>query len=545
MPKYRLKLSKLDFCSLVDDPAQPNAKTLLIKRKGKRDEIEATARLAKLNEDLGLAFFWAFTSTNPDGTDHFDLHGDTIDADFVKAAMDFMLDGGAVDEMHDGEPTGARVAFAMPMTPEIASAYGVTTKQYGLMIAIKPTDEQLAKLKDGSYTGVSIAGWGTREPIAARKGRVCKASLYTDVVDGHQHQICIWDNGEMYVQSATSEGADMSHSHGIVRNAEGAIEILLDSGHTHQIAEGQPSVIIVEPETIVVVQARKSLAGARGQLEAAIARHERHMAGTEPTDETSQQRMMDEMKAALAEMSDEDVTGGMPMGKRRASKSTPPIAPRSVKSQGKETPVDPKDQQIADLTKRAERAERIAKMSGAQKAHFDTLATEDAEAFLAKSSAERDAEIAKAVADDPVEVEFNGRQYRKSMGAEVIELAKAAKAQAEQIEKAEIEKATTETCGQLAGSDELRQVLIGLARKHAKAAELLAMIKSWASETRVGKTAAGANPGADPELAPQVEWDAAIESLMKDKNLGRPAATEELLKTAKGVQLYAAVTKRK
>ena len=36
------------------------------------------------------------------------------------------------------------------------------------------------------------------------------------------------------------------------------------------------------------------------ELEAAIARHERHMNGTEATSDASQQKMMDEMKAALA-----------------------------------------------------------------------------------------------------------------------------------------------------------------------------------------------------------------------------------------------------
>lgn len=46
----------------------------------------------------------------------------------------------------------------------------------------------------------------------------------------------------------------------------------------------------------------KSVAGARKNLKAAIARHERHMDGTEDTDEKSQQKMMDEMKAALAEL---------------------------------------------------------------------------------------------------------------------------------------------------------------------------------------------------------------------------------------------------
>ncbi len=48
------------------------------------------------------------------------------------------------------------------------------------------------------------------------------------------------------------------------------------------------------------------VAGAVKWLEAAIARHQRHMDGTEATDQASQQKMMDEMKAALAAL-----TGGV------------------------------------------------------------------------------------------------------------------------------------------------------------------------------------------------------------------------------------------
>lgn len=47
-----------------------------------------------------------------------------------------------------------------------------------------------------------------------------------------------------------------------------------------------------------------SISDAREKLEAAIARHERHMNGTEPTSEASQMEMMEEMQAALAELDD-------------------------------------------------------------------------------------------------------------------------------------------------------------------------------------------------------------------------------------------------
>lgn len=48
----------------------------------------------------------------------------------------------------------------------------------------------------------------------------------------------------------------------------------------------------------------KHMEEAKKMLKAAIARHERHMAGTEPTDEASQRKLMDEMRAAYAALED-------------------------------------------------------------------------------------------------------------------------------------------------------------------------------------------------------------------------------------------------
>lgn len=411
--RYRLKLSKLKFCSLVDDPAQPNAKTLLIKRNGKREGLDGVAQLAKFNEELGLAFFWAFTCTNPDGTEHFDLQNDTVDQDFIKAAMDFMVDGGgAVDEMHDENATDGKVVFAFPMTPDIASAFGVTTKQSGLMIAIKPTTEQLAKLKDGTFNGVSIGGLGTRELVKSQKGRVCKANLYTDEVDGHQHQIHCYEDGTFWVQHATSEGAEQSHSHGIVFE-DGKLTILADSGHSHALAEGQPGVAVVPADAVVIVAARAPRAFERATSNA---------------------------------------------NKSTTAKPGSTVGSHTERSTMKD--LETLSKQLDEVTKRAERAERIAKMSGAHKTHFDTLSGDEAEAFLAKSAADRDAQIAKAVADDPIEVTFDGVDYRKSAGPAVLSLAKAAKAQAELLEKADIEKQATAHLGNCPGDADTHRFIV-------------------------------------------------------------------------------------
>ena len=45
------------------------------------------------------------------------------------------------------------------MTSEIAKAFGIITKNTGLMIGIKPADQKtLEKFKNGTYTGFSIGG---------------------------------------------------------------------------------------------------------------------------------------------------------------------------------------------------------------------------------------------------------------------------------------------------------------------------------------------------------------------------------------------------
>lgn len=172
--RYKLKLTKLDFLSLVDTPAQETAAIRLVKRKGAPEEMEATlhARVVKWTEgDDPLLYCWAFTCTDENGQPYHDLQGDAITPDFIKAAEAFMAAGGAVDEMHDGEQK-SKIAFAYPMDPDIAKAMlgeaaGAAVKQSGLMVAIRPTTEQLAKVRSGDYTGVSIAGTGIRELVKA------------------------------------------------------------------------------------------------------------------------------------------------------------------------------------------------------------------------------------------------------------------------------------------------------------------------------------------------------------------------------------------
>jgi len=500
--RYKLKLSKLDFCSLVDNPAQPNAKILMIKGKDGGEQVTATARLAKVSDELGLAFFWAFTSTNPDGTDHFDLHNDAIDTDFIKAAMDWAIDGGAVDEMHDGIPSGARLAFAMPMTPDIAKIYGLVTKQSGLMIAIKPTTEQLAKLKDGTYTGISIGGMGTREIV---KSRVAKHSLVTDEVDGHAHTINVYDDGTLYTSYANAADATNGHSHAVTHDASGALVILADSGHTHRLAAGQPSVIVVSPDAVVVVQA-----------------------SAPRTPATKSTRMPAVSQPALT------------------SPGTPP-----------ETNMKTAEQltaEISDLTKRTERLDRIVKLSPDQRAHFDGLTGETADEFLAKSSSDR-AAIVKSLADaNTVEHTcLDGTVIRKSDGMLALKFAKQAD---EALKTANIEKAARERTElkkradalmpHIAGTDDAHADLLGRIEAEADVAKRDAMIATIKAADAAMKSrgSAGGAGGSDPadvsKAANVATFTTKLAEFAKAAGKSPAAAQIDFVRTTEGAELYAA-----
>jgi hypothetical protein len=485
--RYRLQLSKLQFCSLVDEPAQPNAKTLLIKRRGKRDEIAASARFVKSSDELGLAFFWAFTTTNADGSDHFDLQGDNIGEDFVKAAMEFMTEHkGAVDEMHDGVPTAGRVVFAMPMTPDIAKAYGLVTKQSGLMIAIKPTADQLAKLKTGEYTGVSIAGLGERLPVGKSRS-VAKQVIMTDLVDGHQHAIDLddpadWCGDRLSTTWATSEGADQQHCHVWTFDGQtGVVSIGADSGHTHVVSEPVPAAVL-----------------------AVFALNEQVEAKETATDVLERVLDGDSVGAGVA------VTIA---ARALVDKSTPVAPVRTVKTQP-----EPKPMNYAKMLA------AILALSATEQAHVAAMPADEIEPFFAKSASERSAILKSAAEADAVvfKGEVSGIEVRKSDGAKMLELAKNSEATAAtlakreaEISKAEVRKIATEVLGGMPGDDETHDFIIASLRKggdEVKTQRALETLKGMRAETKIGKNPPGIN-GTDTPVA--VTKRAAYQALEK------------------------------
>lgn len=475
MTRHKLKLTSLKFISSVDAPAQETATAVLFKRANAPLAVKATARVAKLSDELGLVFGWALT-TKANGADYWDLHGDNIvEDDLIKVAAAFMENGGAADTNHDRQQDG-RVVFAMPLTAEVAKAFGIQTDTHGLMIAIKPSAEDYQAFKRGELTGFSIDGTGERTPAS-----LSKSAIYTTEVDGHAHTIELGHAGECgwYTSYQNAAGSTAGHSHAVMRDANGALVILADSGHTHEVAEGQPAVIVVPENTVIVVENAAPL--------------------TENTN-------------------------------RISLNSTPSLSAPNVESTMK-----------------------LVVLTEAQHAHYQKLAPADAEAFVAKSASDRDAEVAKAIAADPVvfKGEKTGIEVRKSQGDFALQIAKQAETmavtsakQAEEIakrdteiKKARIRKTAAEILKNAPGDDETHDFIVEQLEGNEKA---MAALKGLVSESRIGKAAPGQGGTEDPvQKSATEQLDTMTLEYAKSNNVDRPTARVAVLKTAEGKRLYA------
>lgn len=123
-----------------------------------------SADVIKVDAELGIVFGWAIICKQDDQP-YFDLHGDHIPEDaMMEAVVDFAKSVRVMGDMHqweDGEPVKhGQIAFLMPLTTDVAAAFGILTETTGLMIGAIPDDPAvLEKYKSGEYTGFSMGGW--------------------------------------------------------------------------------------------------------------------------------------------------------------------------------------------------------------------------------------------------------------------------------------------------------------------------------------------------------------------------------------------------
>lgn len=316
----------------------------------------------------------------------------------------------------------------------------------------------------------------------------------TSLVEGHQHVVSttprtggddVWENRTSYDYS---DDAESSHSHPVVLNDDGTIEIGYADGHTH---------------TVIV----KSLTA-------------------------------DDLEKSLGQPQEPAGSGGGPNGEN-------PMTKTDDKTAGADEAVE---KRIADLEARAEKAERLASLSDVQKAHYGTLSPDAQAEFLGKSAEERDADVEKAAGDDPVVyTTLSGEQIRKSAGSLVLDLAK----RADETEKAlAVEKAARERDTFVKRAGEELDNLSG--SEDAKVALLKAVdgIRSEADRKAVLEILKGANSGVKKafETAGTVAGDASdAEDQLNDLAQKRADANgitfakayADVLGTPEGRRLYA------
>lgn len=124
------------------------------------EKFETSAKICKVDESLGLVFGWAIICKK-NGEDYFDVQGDHIpEAAMLEASTDFMIHSRMAKDMHraDGELPGM-IVHSFPLTTEIAKSFQIETEDTGLLIAMKPDDQEvMQKFVSGEYTGFSIGG---------------------------------------------------------------------------------------------------------------------------------------------------------------------------------------------------------------------------------------------------------------------------------------------------------------------------------------------------------------------------------------------------
>lgn len=203
---------------------------------------------------------------------------------------------------------------------------------------------------------------------------------------------------------------------------------------------------------------------------------------------------------------------------------------------------------------------KLVVLSEAQKAHYDTLTGADAEAFVAKSSLERDAEVEKARASDPVVFTgtITGIEVRKSQGDAFRKLAESNERNAEAAKKAtesaEAEKAAREAetykarakaeLGYLVGSDAVKAKVLQsidgriIAYTAEERDEALRMLKGADEIAKSQTHAPGYNPGDARETDALAEFNAGVAKYAEKNDIkDQGLALERFLGTTEGLAL--------
>lgn len=144
---------------------QPEA---VVKRQPENGSISGRFKIQKADDEKRLAFGWAYVSQDEAGNQTEDHSGDQLEPEELEQAaykfVELYREGG---EMHERGGCAVLVE-SMVFTKEKQQALGIPegTLPVGWWIGFKVTDDDVwAKVKDGSYSMLSIEGTATRVPL--------------------------------------------------------------------------------------------------------------------------------------------------------------------------------------------------------------------------------------------------------------------------------------------------------------------------------------------------------------------------------------------
>lgn len=205
-----------------------------------------------------------------------------------------------------------------------------------------------------------------------------------------------------------------------------------------------------------------------------------------------------------------------------------------------------KTAELEKMTKRAERAEKVAGLSDQHRNHFRVLKGEDAEQFLAATDGERDATIRKAQeANQVVYTAEDGTEYRKSDDPRMINLAKALDSEKKKRQaadaaacKADLEKRASEL-EHIPGDLNARVALLKGIDTLPEAERKTALEALKAQNTRLSGAFKSVGTSAAPATDDvQDELDRMASDIAKRDNITFQAAYAKALETPAGQKLY-------
>lgn len=131
------------------------------RQPAKPAEVEKVAfesKILKMDPEQRIVWGWA-SVISENGKPFVDHAGHMIKPEvLMKAATDFMLSVRKAKAMHEGKKVG-EVVHSLPLTKELADAFGIKTNREGWIIAQKINDDETwQKVKDGEYKAFSIGG---------------------------------------------------------------------------------------------------------------------------------------------------------------------------------------------------------------------------------------------------------------------------------------------------------------------------------------------------------------------------------------------------